>query len=125
MFRRHGAGGDVVFDVFGQTGEQKLIAAGKTARRRGLHRDRFPFGRTLIAGIQSDAGRLHADGDCGNQLVGVAAHDGVARGDTKVVERGFAGVRAGPEQRCAVTEKAGACRNHPDKRCKGADANTG
>ena len=35
VLRRHGAGGDVVFDVFGQAGKQKLIAAGETAGRFG------------------------------------------------------------------------------------------
>ena len=57
VLRRHRAGGDVVLDVLRQTGEQKLIAARETAGRLRLHRNLFPLGGTLKAGIQLDAGR--------------------------------------------------------------------
>ena len=43
----------------------------------------------------------------------MAADDGVAWRHAQIVERGFAGVRAGPEQRSAVTEEAGAVGDHP------------
>ena len=67
-------------------------------------------------------GDLQTGGKGGNQLVGVAADDGVAGSDAQIVERGLAGVRAGPEQRRAVAEKAGAGGDHPDEDGEGADA---
>ena len=67
-------------------------------------------------------GDAQAGGERGNHLVGVAAHDGVAGSDAQVVERGLVEVRPGPQQRCAVTEKAGSGGDHPDQNGEGADA---
>ena len=67
VLRRHRSGGDIVFDVLRQTGEQKLIAAGETAGRLGLHRNLFPLGGALKARVQLDAGRPQAGGERRNQ----------------------------------------------------------
>ena len=107
------AGGNIVFDVLRQIGEQELIAACETAGRFGQHDSLFPLGRALKAGIQLDGGRSQAGGERGNQLVGVAAHDGVAGSHAQVVEGGLAAVRTGPKQRGAVAEKTGSGGDQP------------
>ena len=61
-------------------------------------------------------------GSAETNLIGVAAHDGVAGSDAQIVERGLVAVRTGPQQRRAITEKTGSGGDHPDQDGEGADA---
>ena len=122
VLRRHGSGGDIVFDVLGQTGKQILIAAGEIAGRFALHRNLLPLGGSLKAGIQLYVGRLQTGGNRRNHLVGVAAHDGVAGSHAQLIQRGLVVMRPGPQQRGAITQKTGTGGDHPDQDGEGADA---
>ncbi len=120
VLRLHRAGGDVILDVLRQAAKQILIAAREITGGLGQHRDLFPLGRTLKVRMHRDARRTQADGNRGNDLVGVAAHNGIAGRDAQVVERGLIAVRTGPQQRSAVAEETRTGSDDPDQEREGA-----
>src|SRR5580698_6905589 len=69
-----------------------------------------------------NAGRAQASRKRGNDLIGMAADDGVAWSDAQIVERGFVAMRAGPQQRGAIANKTGAGGDDPEQDGEGADA---
>ena len=74
----------VILDVFRQPREEKLEARAAGLR---LHLHLFPFRGALVARVEADLVGLDADGQGGDELVGVAANRSIAGSDAKVVQR--------------------------------------
>ena len=112
---------DVVFDVLGKSSEEKLITGAVALR---LHDHLFPLGSALVTREEADLVRLDADGHGGDDLVGIAADGNVARSHAQVVQRGYSGTLAGPEQVRAIANVAGAGEDHPHQHgeCRQANA---
>ena len=120
VLRCERAGLNVIFDAFGQAGEEKLKSG---ATRLRLHGNLLPLRGTLEASEELGVIGLQPTELGGNQLIGIAPHGGISRRHAQCIDRRDDVRAAGPNELGAMAEIARPGDDEPDQNSQRGQAN--